>query len=64
MSREHGGRTSRGANRNSNRGRRGSSSYDEMTKDELLKKARQMNLPGRSSMNRQQLVDAVRKGSR
>ncbi|GAA2255069.1 Rho termination factor N-terminal domain-containing protein [Actinomadura luteofluorescens] len=43
-------------------GRRGgkSPSYDEWTKDELLKRAREIGIEGRSSMNKSDLVKALR----
>jgi hypothetical protein len=43
-------------------GRRGgqSPSYEEWSKDELLGRARELELPGRSSMNKGQLIDALR----
>lgn len=43
-------------------GRKGgkSPSYEDWTKDELLKRAREIGVQGRSSMNKSQLVDALR----
>lgn len=43
-------------------GRRGGNAtdYDERTKDELLDRARDVGIAGRSSMNKQQLIDALR----
>ena len=43
-------------------GRRGgeSPSYEEWSKDDLLKRARELELPGRSSMNKGELIDALR----
>jgi len=43
-------------------GRRGgeSGSYDDWTKGELVKRAREIGIEGRSSMNKSQLVDALR----
>jgi hypothetical protein len=38
-----------------------SSSYDDMTKDELLSRARQRNIAGRSSMSKGELIKALRK---
>jgi hypothetical protein len=37
-----------------------SSSYTDMTREELLKRARQIGIKGRSSMNKKQLIDALR----
>jgi hypothetical protein len=43
-------------------GRRGGQSpaYDEWTKDDLLKRAREIGIKGRSSMTKQQLISALR----
>ncbi|TDD72810.1 Rho termination factor [Actinomadura darangshiensis] len=43
-------------------GRKGgkSPSYDDWTKDDLLKRAREIGIQGRSSMNKPQLVKALR----
>jgi hypothetical protein len=43
-------------------GRRGgqSPSYQEWSKNELLARARELELPGRSSMNKGELIDALR----
>jgi hypothetical protein len=43
-------------------GRRGgtSESYDEWTKDDLLARAREIGIEGRSSMNKAELIDALR----
>jgi hypothetical protein len=43
-------------------GRKGgtSGSYDDWTKADLLKRARELDIEGRSSMDKQQLVDALR----
>lgn len=38
-----------------------SASLPEQTKDQLMKKARAQNIPGRSTMRKQELVDALRK---
>jgi hypothetical protein len=38
-----------------------SSAYDDMTKDELLDRARRRNIRGRSSMSKSQLISALRK---
>ncbi|MCP9949516.1 MULTISPECIES: DUF7218 family protein [Actinomadura] len=35
-------------------------SYDEWTKDELMKRAREIGIEGRSSMNKSELVKALR----
>ena len=37
-----------------------SGSYDERTKDELLQRARELGIRGRSSMSKAQLTDALR----
>ena len=37
-----------------------SPSYDEWTKDDLLKRAREIGIKGRSSMSKAQLVSALR----
>jgi hypothetical protein len=37
-----------------------SSSYDDMSKDELLARARQRDIRGRSSMSKSQLISALR----
>ncbi|MFG2091235.1 MULTISPECIES: Rho termination factor [unclassified Spirillospora] len=34
--------------------------YSDWTKDELMKRAREIGIEGRSSMNKSQLVDALR----
>ena len=43
-------------------GRKGgrSGDYDSWTKDALMKRAREIGVPGRSSMNKSQLVRALR----
>ncbi len=43
-------------------GRKGgkSGSYDDWTKADLVKRARELEIDGRSSMNKQQLVEALR----
>jgi len=38
-----------------------SSSYDDMSKDQLMTRARQRNIAGRSSMTKSQLISALRK---
>jgi hypothetical protein len=38
-----------------------SSAYDDMTKDELMDRARQRDIRGRSSMSKRELVSALRK---
>jgi hypothetical protein len=35
-------------------------SYDDWSKDDLMKRARDLDIPGRSSMNKSQLVKALR----
>lgn len=37
-----------------------SPSYEEWTKDELLQRARELDIAGRSSMSKAELVDALR----
>ncbi len=37
-----------------------SGDYEDWTKDDLLKKARQVGVRGRSSMSKSQLIDALR----
>ncbi len=37
-----------------------SGSYDDWTKDDLLKRARELDVAGRSSMSKQELVEALR----
>ncbi len=37
------------------------SDYEDMTKDQLLDRARDRDISGRSSMNKQQLIKALRK---
>jgi hypothetical protein len=34
--------------------------YEDMTKDQLLDRARRRDIAGRSSMNKQDLIDALR----
>jgi hypothetical protein len=43
-------------------GRRGGKAedYDERTKGELLERARELGIEGRSSMNKSELIDALR----
>lgn len=43
-------------------GRRGgeAENYDERTKDELLSRARELDIEGRSRMNKAELIDALR----
>ncbi|MEX1102836.1 MAG: Rho termination factor N-terminal domain-containing protein, partial [Dehalococcoidia bacterium] len=43
------------------RNRKDTGSYEEWTKDQLLAKAREIEMPGRSSMNKRQLIAALRK---
>jgi hypothetical protein len=37
-----------------------SSSYDDMSKNDLMKRAREVGIKGRSSMSKKDLVDALR----
>jgi len=43
-------------------GRKGgkASHYDDMTKEQLIKRAREIGISGRSSMSKPQLIDALR----
>ncbi len=43
-------------------GRKGgeAGSYDDMTKKELLERAREIGIDGRSTMNKEQLIEALR----
>lgn len=43
-------------------GRKGgkAGSYDDWTKDDLLKRARELDIAGRSSMSKGELIDALR----
>ena len=43
-------------------GRKGgeSGSYDDWSKEDLLKRAREIGIEGRSSMNKKELIDALR----
>lgn len=45
-----------------NVGRKGgkASDYDDMTKEQLMKRAREVGIEGRSSMSKSQLVSALR----
>ncbi|AKT52303.1 DUF7218 family protein [Arsenicicoccus sp. oral taxon 190] len=36
-------------------------SYDDWTKDDLLRRARELDIEGRSSMTKEELVDALRR---
>lgn len=36
--------------------------YEEWTKDELLERARELDVDGRSSMSKDELIDALRSG--
>jgi hypothetical protein len=42
--------------------RKDSGSYEEWTKSELMEKARDVDIKGRSSMNKEELVHALRRG--
>ena len=39
-----------------------SSPYEEWTKDELYERAKELDIEGRSSMNKQDLINALRQG--
>ena len=39
-----------------------SSRYEDWTKDELYQKAQEVGIEGRSHMNKQELIDALRNG--
>jgi hypothetical protein len=43
-------------------GKRGgkSGSYEDWTKDDLLQRAKEIGIPGRSGMNKGELIDALR----
>lgn len=43
-------------------GRRGgeAENYEDRTKDELMQRARELDIEGRSSMSKQELIDALR----
>jgi hypothetical protein len=43
------------------RNRKDSGAYNEWTKDQLMDKAREVGIPGRSSMNKGELISALRK---
>jgi hypothetical protein len=38
-----------------------SSAYEDMTKDELMRRARKRDITGRSSMSKGELIEALRK---
>jgi hypothetical protein len=40
----------------------GSESYEDRTKDELQKRAREIGIEGRSKMSKGELIEALRKG--
>ena len=64
MSKEKAARISNESAREGRRsvGKRGGKAedYDDRTKDELLDRARQIGIQGRSKMNKRELIDALR----
>jgi hypothetical protein len=60
MSKSKAARISNAGRSASKRGGR-SSDYDDMSKDELLQRARKRDISGRSSMSKGQLIQALRK---
>jgi hypothetical protein len=56
-------RAARISNAGPSASRRGgkASDYEDMTKDQLMSRARQRDIPGRSSMTKGQLISALRK---
>jgi hypothetical protein len=60
MSKSKAARISNAGKAASRRGGR-ASDYDDMTKDQLMRRARQRNISGRSSMSKGELISALRK---
>ncbi|HET8619095.1 MAG TPA: Rho termination factor [Acidimicrobiales bacterium] len=57
------GKAARISNAGKSASRKGgrSSAYDDMTKDELMDRARRRDIRGRSSMSKRELISALRK---
>ena len=57
------GKAARISNAGKSASRKGgrSSAYDDMTKDELMDRARRRDIRGRSSMSKSELISALRK---
>lgn len=60
MSKEKAARIANSDPKDMARNRKDSGSYEEWTKDQLLEKARDVGIKGRSSMNKRELVSALR----
>jgi hypothetical protein len=59
MSKEKSARIANSGRRASRRGGR-ASSYEDRTKEDLMREARRVGIEGRSSMSKQELMDALR----